>query len=367
MKHCSRAVSVTAFLIASHVAAADKVGEDAAIVGQPPLAVQAQANLGAAGLLRSYYESDQFGSVQWRIGQERITVGGAKASGLPYSRYKDGTADTVIPLNFIHVLPDGDSALRFGVRGTFNDGADHLVESNGGTGRLDLQYLWFPDARTMFGIGGVFERTHLDNVGSGTLNKISGGIRADALNEFSDHWGVVARVEYSWGEGDLNTLVGPGVNLRHKQGDDHVYTQAELIGQFRNSDSKIIPEGWVFHPSVGVQFQRDFVEATADSFGVVSSGVAGATENYGTAWAYLRLEKEAPPNHLSPNFLLGFEREYANTLDAVVNEPNYAVFGGGVSLMTATGTRVEVSYTRHQGLQDNRWNQGVVGTVTMSF
>lgn len=367
MKHCCWAASVAGFLMASHVAAADKVDEEAAAIGQPPLAVQAQTYLGAAGLLRSYYDSDQFGSVQWRIGQARLTIGSANGSGLPYSRYRDGTADTIIPVNFIHVLPDGDSALNFAVRGTFNDGADNLVDSNGGTGRLDLQYLWFPDTRTMFGIGGVFERTHLNNEGSGTLNKTAGGIRGDALNEFSDHWGIAARAEYSWGESDLNALVGPGINMRHKQGDDHFYTQAELIGQFRNSDSKLIPEGWVFHPSVGVQFQRDFLEATADSFGVVSSGVAGATENYGTAWAYLRLEKEAPPNHISPSFLLGFEREYVNSLDAVVQEPNYAVFGGGVSMMFAKGARIEVNYTRHQGLQDNRWNQGVVGTVTMSF
>lgn len=250
MKHCFRAASVAAFLISGHAGAADRVGDEKAGVEQPPLAIQAQASLGEAGLLRSYFEGDQFGSVQWRIGQARTTIGSAAASGLPSSRYRDGTADTIIPLNFIHVLPDGESALRFGMRGTFNDGADYLVESNGGTGRLDLQYLWFPDARTMLGIGGVFERTHLDNVGSGTYNKTAGGIRADALNEFSEHWGIAARVEYSWGEGDLNTMIAPGINLRHKQGDDHLYTQAELIGQFRNGDLAMIPQGWVLHPSV---------------------------------------------------------------------------------------------------------------------
>jgi hypothetical protein len=334
---------------------------------QPPLAIAAQDTLGRAGLMRSYFESDQFGSVQWRIGQARTTIGSAANAPLAKSKYKDGTTDTVVPLNFMHVLPDGESAIHLGVRGTFNNGANYPIESNGGTGRLDLQYLWFPDTRTMFGIGGVFERTHLNNEGLGTYNKTAGGIRADVLNEFAEHWGIAARAEYSWGKGDLTTIIGPNMTLRHNQGDDHLYTQAELVGQYRHADIAAIPEGWVLHPSLGLQFQRDFLEATADSFGTVSSGVVGATENYGTGWAYLRMEKEAAPNHLSPNVLVGFEREYVNSLDSVVNEPNYAVFGGGISLMTSKGNRFEVSYTRHQGLQGNRWNEAIVGTVTVNF
>ncbi|MVA82653.1 hypothetical protein GOZ89_24955 [Agrobacterium vitis] len=74
-----------------------------------------------------------------------------------------------------------------------------------------------------------------------------------------------------------------------------------------------------------------------------------------------------PQNHLSPNFLIGLEHEYVNDLEGVVKEPNYAVFGGGVSMMTGKAARIEISYTRHQGLQANRWNQAVVGTVTLNF
>ena len=328
---------------------------------------RAQINLGQAGLLRSYFESDQFGTVQWRTGQGRITIGAAEALGRSHSDYKDGTTDAVIPLNFIFGLPSGDSAIRLGLKGTFANGGDNLVELDGTTSRIDLQYLQFPNADLMWGIGGFYEYTDMDIEGSGTVKRPAGGVRGDLLYEFDENWGVAARAEYSWGENDVEIGVGPGVTMRHKQGDNYLYTQAELIGQFRSADIGFIPEGWVAHPILGAQFRRSFIEATANNFGVVSSGVVGSTENYGTAWAHLRLEKEVPPGGWSPNFLVGFEREYVNDLDSIVSEPNYAVVGAGLSTMFGGGTRFEVSYTRHQGLEGIRSNQGIVGTLTMEF
>lgn len=363
MRKCRLAASVAAFITATSALAGDPTQQGF----QPPLAMLAQSNLGKAGLLRSYFESDQFGSVQWRVGQGRLSIGSAASSGLPGSAYRDGTSDTVVPLNFLFGLPDGESMMRLGVRGTFSNGANYPVELDGGTGRVDLQYLRFPNAETMWGLGGFFENTDLDIEGSGTIRRPAGGIRGDILNEFSDHWGVAARAEYSWGQSDLKIAAGPGVMLEHEQGDDHLYTQAELIGQFRNDDLRLIPAGWVVHPVLGIQFQRSFIEATADSFGVVSSGVTGSTEDYGTAWAHLRLERETAPGSWSPNFLLGLEHEYVNDLDEVVKESDYAVFGAGISVMFDKGSRFEVSYTRHQGLQGDRWNQALVGTLTLSF
>lgn len=360
----------------SHLAAAavvsfvatEALGAEAAVGGfQPPASVIALSNLGKAGLLRSYFESDQFGSVQWRAGQARVTIGAAASSGLPDSHYKDGTSDAVVPLNFMFGLPDGQSEVRLGVRGTLSNGADYPVELDGGSGRVDLQYLRFLDANTMWALGGFIEYTNLDIEGSGSVERRGGGVRADFLNEFSEHWGVAARAEYSWGESDLKINVGPGLVMEHKQGDDHIYTQAELIGQYRSEDFSLIPESWVFHPVVGIQFQRSFIESTANSFGAVSSGVVGPTEDYGTVWAHMRMEKEVPPGGWSPNFLLGIEQEFVNDLNTVVDEPTYAVFGAGISKTFGRGNRFEVSYTRHQGLEDRRWNEAIVGTLTISF
>lgn len=364
MRNCRSAALSAAVFVAAPSFAADLDHH----AGKPPLAAIAQNNLGKAGLLRSYFESDQFGSVQWRVGQGRLTIGSAASSGRPYSDYRDGTTDMVVPLNFLFALPDGESTIRLGVRGTFPNGADYLVEQDaGGIGRVEMQYLRFPDENTMWALGGFVDYTHLDIEGSGNVTRLAGGLRADILNEFSDHWGVAGRVEYSWGESDLKIAAGPGLTLEHKQGDDRFYTQAELIGQFRSEDLALIPDGWVAHPVLGIQFQRSFIEATADSFGVVSSGVVGDTEDYGTVWAHFRLEKEVPPGKWSPNFLIGFEREYVNSLDAVVEEPSYAVFGAGLSTMFGQGNRFEVSYTRHQGLQGERWNQALIATLTLTF
>lgn len=335
--------------------------------GQLPLAITAQDNLGRAGLLRSYFESDQYGTVQWRVGQARQTIGSAANSSLPHSTYRDGTSDVVVPVNFLFTLPDRESMIHLAVRGTFSNGAHYPVELDGDVGRLDLKYIRFLDPHTMVSIGGLYEQNYMDIEGAGSVKHAAGGIRGDVLNEFSEHWGIAARAEFAWGETDLSVAAGPGLTMRHKQGDDHLYTQAELIGQYRNDDIGIVPQGWVLHPVLGVQFQRSFEESTANNFGVVSSGVVGATEDYSTAWAHLRLEKESPPNHLSPNVIVGFERELVNDLDGVVSEPNYAVFGAGVSIMSGKGQRFEIGYLRHQGLEDNRWNESFVGTMTMSF
>lgn len=363
MKISSWAATTALLLVATHTP-----GAFAADGGfQPPASALALDNLGRAGLLRSYFESDQFGSVQWRVGQARVTIGAARTSGLPDSHYKDGTTDTVVPLNFMFGLPDGDSAIRLGARETFSNGANYPVELDGRTGRADLQYLHFPDPDTMWALGGFYEHTDLDIEGSGSIERPAGGIRGDFLKRFDAHWGVAARAEYSWGETDLKIDVGPGLVMEHKQGDDHLYTQAELIGQYRREDMAFIPENWVFHPVLGAQFQRSFIEKTANSFGVVSSGMVDSTEDYGTAWAHLRLEKETPPGGWSPNFLLGAEQEFVNDLDAVVKEPTYAVLGAGLSKTIGRGNRLEISYTRHQGLDANRWNQAFVGTLTMSF
>lgn len=276
-------ISHRATVAAASFAATDALGADAALRGvKPPASSMALSHLGKAGLLRSHFESDQFGSVQWRIGQGRVAIGAAGSSRLPNSHCKDGTTDIVEPLNFMFGLP--------------------------------------------------------------------GGVRADFLNEFSEHRGVAAKVEYSWGQLDLKINVGFGLITEHTQGDDHLHTQAELIGQYRNEDFAITPENCVFHPVLGTDFQRSFFESTANSFDVVSSCVVGPTEDNGKVWAHMRLEKEVPPGGWSPNLLLGMEQEFVNDLDDVVDDRTH-----------------EISCTRNQCLEGRSWNQAIVGALAMNF
>ena len=330
-----------------------------------PLSIQAQMNLGQAGLMSSFSSGDTFGGVQWRIGQARTTIGKAKSSSSS-ADYKDDTSDIVAPLTVQHALSDGRSLLRLNVTGTLSNGGDNEVQLEGNIGRMDAQYIRFLDVNTMLSFGVFGEQTDLDIVDAGTIKRHGAGLRFDVINKFSDHWGATLRTEYSWGKQELKVAAGPFIRT-HKPGDDHFYLQSELVGNYHNNDFDKIPEGWVLHPVLGMQFQRNFLEATADSFGTVSSGEVGSTENYGTVWGHLRFEKEARPNTLSPSVVIGIEQEYVNDLDEYVDEPTYAVFGGGISIMQQSGNRYELSYLRHQGLKQNRSNEAVVLTATWNL
>jgi opacity protein-like surface antigen len=359
MKTMQCAAAAAALVAASHAAA--QVGSPQ--FNQLPLAIQAKMNLGQAGLMRSFFENDQFGTVQWRIGQGRTTVGAATSPGATTTGYADGTSDMVVPISFMHMLPDGQSELLFNLRWTFANGDTNQVELDGGIGRFDVEYLRYPSANMMLGIGAFVEQSSLDIVDDGTIDHDGGGLRVDLLNKFSEQWGLAARAEYSWGNTTTEVPAGPGHLLRHAQGDDRFYTQTEMIGTYHD----IAPAGWAMHPILGVQYQRNFLEKTADSFGEVSSGVVGDTEDYGTLWGHLRLEQEVRPGSFSPNLLIGVEHEYVNDLDLFVDEPTYAVLGAGVSITLDKGNRIEVSYAQHYGLNDNRSNQALAAIVSWNF
>lgn len=335
--------------------------------GGPPPGVMGQINLGKAGLLGSFYSNDAFGTAQYRIGQDRSTIGAATAPGGATTGYTDGASNLIVPLNALKLLPDGKSYLRFGLELNRADGAQRMIELNGDIARLDVQYLTFPNPDTMYGIGVFYNKSSLDIVGSGTIDNKGFGVRADVVRKLNSNWGVAARAEYAWGESDLKLAAGPGVTLRHVQGDDRFYMQAELVGTYTKEQMGVLPDGWVFHPTFGFNYQHNRIEATADSFGAVSSGVIGDTENYGTIWAVAQLEKAVPPGSWSPSFRVGLEHEYVNDLNRFVDEPTYAILGAGLSYQSQRGHRIDIAYSRHQGLNGKRWNQALVAAFTMSF
>ncbi|MBO6866097.1 MAG: autotransporter domain-containing protein [Thalassococcus sp.] len=333
--------------------------------GLPP-GVLGQINLGKAGLLGSFYSNDAFGTAQFRIGQGRSTIGAAEAPFAPQTGYEDGASNVIVPLNALKMLPDGKSYLRFGLELNWADGSDEMIELNGDIARLDVQYLTFPNVNTMLSIGAFYNKSDLEIVGAGTVKNDGYGLRADVLHKFAPNWGVASRIEYAWGETELEVEAGLGMTLRHVQGDDRLYFQTEVIGAY-TSDQIAGLGSWVFHPTFGMNFQRNFIEETTDSFGVSSSGVVGDTEDYGAVWAVAQFEKEAPPGQWSPSFKLGLEHEYANDLDHYVEDRNSAILGVGLSHMDQRGNRVDLSYTRHHGLEGKRYNQALVAAFTVNF
>jgi hypothetical protein len=326
--------------------------------------VLAQINLGRAGLLGSFASNEQWATTQGRIGQSRSTIGAATAPGGATTGYKDGGTSIVLPTSALKALPGGKSYLRFGATVAAPNGVDNQVEVDGTNPSASLQYMTFPNPDTMLSFGVFAERTDVDIVGSSTVLRDGYGLRADLLHKFSDNWGVAARAEYSWGETELKI---PAIGYSHKQGDDRFYTQVELIGTYDSSEIAMVPQGWALRPILGANFQRNSIEATADSFGATSSGVVGDTEDYGMLWASLGLQQQTAPGQWALNASLGLEHEYVNDLDAYVDESTYVVGSIGASMLTRSGNRIVVGFTRHQGLNGNRWNQTLLASYNISF
>lgn len=332
----------------------------------PPPGVAAQINLGTAGLLPSFYSNEIFGTAQGRIGQSRATYGAAEAPGAPQDGYEDEASSLVTPMTGLQALPDGKSYIRYTLAGTLGDGSPNPVELDGRFGRLDVQYMTFPNPDTMYAFGVVLGMSTVDIVGSGVIDKKEAGFRGDVIHKFSANWGVAARAEYVWGEAEKKIDIAPGMVLEQSQGDDRFYTQAELVGTF-DGQSGLAPQGWVFRPILGANFQRNFIEETENSFGVAESGVNGDTEDYGTVWGKIGLQKQARPGEWSPMVAVGLEHEWVNSLDAYIDEPDYAIASLGAAMVTKGGAGIVLNYTRHQGLNDHRSNQSFTAALTVPF
>ncbi len=321
--------------------------------GALPPGVMAQINLGQAGLLGAYYSNEQWGTTQGRVGLSRSTVGIAGGGG-PVTGYEDASTDAVLSFNGLRALPDGKSYLRFGATLAMPDGAENQVEQDATNPSVIVQYMTFPNPDTMLAFGAFAERFDVEESGvlPSTVVRDGYGLRADLLRKLSDSWGLAARAEYSWGETELNI---PAIPLEQTQGDDRFYAQAELIGTLPGA----APEGWVLRPVVGANFQRNFWEI---------SGPSGATEeDYGMVWAGLGIEQQVPPGTWGFNASLGLEHEYVNDLDTYVDEPTYAAASVGAALQLPSGNRITLGYTRHQGLNGNRWSQTLLAAMSVNF
>lgn len=333
---------------------------------QLPQSLRGMMTLGRAGLLPEYFSNDQFGTVQGRIADMRVTTASAHSPGAPQTGYEDGGHALVLAPSYMKLLSDGRSALRFALSGTKTDGNPGIIEINADILRFDAQYIRFPSTQTMFAFGVFGETSKAEVVGAGDLERKGYGLRADVLHQMSDHWGLVARAEYSFGQskGALNTPFGL---LTRSQGDDRFYAHALLVGQYRNADFAAVPQGWVLHPQIGLQVQRSFIEETTDSFGNVVSGAAGKTETYGTVLAKLRLQKEAGIGQWAPGMHIGIEHEIVNDLDDYVKEPTYGLLGLTLSRQISRNARFDLVYTLHQGLKGNRSNDTLVTALSFVF
>ncbi|WP_316858957.1 hypothetical protein [uncultured Cohaesibacter sp.] len=362
MKKSTFLIGVFAASMASSALAADMGSNGGHAL---PLGVAAQANLGSAGLLTPYNSDEEMGNVQSRMGLSRDRIGAATGGG-PTSGYKDSTFAVIIPLGAKVALSE-NSYLNFSASGTYTDGQPNHVVEDGFISKAEVEYMFFPNPDTLLSASLFVEKTALDlNDDEAVIQRDGIGGRVDVVHKFSDHWGIAARMQYSFGESTFKHVL-PFATVNHEQGDDRFYTQVDLVGQYRSKDLGIVPEGWVLHPDVGGLFQRNTLEATADSLGVVSSGVKGDTEDYSEVWAKLTLAKDAGPNTLIPSLTLGIEHELVDDLEDYLDESTFAIAGAGLSYQTFKGNRFDLLYSVHHGVNGNEINQSVVGSVNLTF
>jgi hypothetical protein len=353
---------------------------------QPTPGMITVGTLGRYGLMAPLFSDDLEGLQSARIGASRTNVNFGKSlpSGTPQPRYRDMDWAFIAPVALMKELPSwggGANFLRFSYSGTIGDGSHReALENDGRISSAKAMFLHAPDPKTIYGIGVTYEDSNIDiHLNADTLGSQAKSKRkawgATALygNEFSYHWGVVAKGEYQWGTTNLylNQFTSPGVSIpinNLDQGDDRLYFETQLVGTYED-DNPWIPKGWVAHPVVGATFQRNFIKEVTNSLGTRVSGAVGKAENYGMFLAKLDIEKAATPSpdwQFLPRASIGLQHEYVNDLDAYLRERTYASMSVGIGIMKS-GQRFDIQYTRYQGLTGKRTQQALAAVASISF
>ncbi|WP_297768922.1 hypothetical protein [uncultured Roseovarius sp.] len=79
------------------------------------------------------------------------------------------------------------------------------------------------------------------------------------------------------------------------------------------------------------------------------------------------MQQQIVPGKWAFNAWLGLEHEYVNDLDALVDEDTYVAGQIGTIFTAKSGQQLVLNYTRHQGVNGNRWNQMFLATLNIPF
>jgi hypothetical protein len=336
-------------------------------------------NLGDAGLLQPFFSNEKFGAAQSRMGAARFAYG-AKDSNPTLDDFREDHDVLITPLNAMIELPasSGVSFLRINGEYTYGSSEPHALDLEDELYHGAIEFLHLPNENVMWGIGLVANNFESKDQLSGTeVIRDSRGLRLDYLQKFNDHWGIATRGMYLWGETenrayDIPTPYGPA-DLRQKQDDDRYYLQADLVGSWLGDDSSWLPNGTLAHPRFGALYHHSDLGSTTPRLGDIDlpevSGVNGANEDFGLAWAHFTLQR-APRQTLGlqwlPSATVGIEQEYANSLDELNDESTYAMIGAGL-IATMYGQSIFADYKRYQGVNGDKVDNVFVTGVTLSF
>lgn len=319
-------------------------------------------NLAQAGLMYEFNSYEDYGTVQARIGQGRAEIEQARATGVT-SGYKDAGNVAVLPVDVFYTLPgEGSSSfIKVGGFGNLNRRDKNQTQPYSRAGRIELEYLHAPSNDTLLGIGVFTEAQDVDLLhNDGTTNDHGYGIRGDVVRKFNPYWGMAARAEYFWANGDTRVPLGNGIEYGYDQKWSRVYSQVSLVGSFNHQALSFLPQAWVFHPTLRAAYQGDHFKDVRDSFGQTVNGTVGPNDVYAMITATARFENaDLRPGNLAPMVEIGINQDVKNDLNQIVDDPTSIHSSVGVSLNFGGGALMNLVYTRNDGLKGERRDQAV--------
>ncbi len=355
---------VVASLLFIALTPAAALGQEQAVAPSPQSISRA---FGDAGLIAKFNSSEAYGAVQSRVGLYRSHISYSQATGAT-SGYRDNVSAIVAPINA--TLP----LARISSKASLKLGAA-LISTRGGKGNLTrvdndsinlVAEVLYPVADKMIvGFGLATDRGDTAFRHNGGEVKTSGkGLRFDYMYIRSPNLGLTARALYLDGNATTTvpTRIGTLVNDRRL---DRLYVESNLVGSYRSADFGLIPDGWVFRPTLGGTVQINSLGAALDNLGKT---YPHATERYAVMSLTTRLEKsDFRKGVISPYLEIGAEYELINNLDAFDSDPNNLYYKAGAATTLTGRERIDLYYAGRDGM-DGQFHSGTINLLlSMSF
>lgn len=336
-----------------------------------PRQFQMLINLGAAGLLGEMANFENLSVTQGRLGVSRAQEELSRAAGIDRG-FEDTTSARVLPADALISLPSsgGTRFVRAGVIVADFDGDDgDLVEVDTALQRAELQYMVSPSLDSLYGLGVFYEKTEMDLVHmNGRIDRPGYGLRADALNKLSPHWGLATRLDLNWATNENTLPVGPATVLEYDLDDTRLYLQSDLVGTYDQRTLGWLPDAWIFRPALGLVYQNTEYDQVTTNLGSTATGTAGRHEEYAFASLSARFESTAiGPGKFAPHVEVGLETELKNDLDRLVDDGQIAHLDMGVATYLNRGLRMDLVYTAHRGSEGLRRDQGLTLHFGLAF
>ncbi|SMX29896.1 hypothetical protein TRP8649_04036 [Pelagimonas phthalicica] len=324
--------------------------------GGPPQAVKTQQNLGAAGLLGSFFSGAQFGTTRARSGENAARRGAAGAPGAAQSGYKHETVTALGLISGRKLLNDGASYLTFGASFNNKEERPNLTDIDTQIPSIGIGYQNFSNQNTAYAAYLTFSSRDSRGETVHSRRKYY-ELRFDVAHKFSDHWGVTGRLVHTRGDLKVDVTTPFGV-VATVEPQTVWYGQAELVGNFTSDDAGFVPKGWVLNPILGISHDTEITGSSSSTKDVVESG---------SVWAKATLSKLAGPGTWSPNFTLGLEHEYLQEGAEFIDEDTYGIMGAGLTRRDKKGNAINVVFERRQGFNGNRVSNVLVTGYSFNF